>query len=56
MEFKGIEEIEIKNWLFEPYNGETNLKFIYIKEPTAASTIDYFVSNQPMEQKMAACR
>jgi hypothetical protein len=31
MEFKGIEEIEIKNWLFGPYNGETNLEFIYIE-------------------------
>ena len=31
MEFKGIEEIEIKNWLFGPYNGETNLEFLYIE-------------------------
>jgi hypothetical protein len=31
MEFKGIEEIEIKNWLFGPCNGETPLEFIYIE-------------------------
>jgi len=51
MEFKGIEEIQIKNWLFGPYNGETNLEFIYIEnlQPLVQS-------NHPMEQKMAACR
>lgn len=26
------------------------------RKPTAASTTDYFVSNHPMEQKIAACR
>jgi len=31
MEFKGLEGIEIKNWLFGSYNGEMNLEFIYIE-------------------------
>lgn len=32
MEFQRIKGIEIKNWLFGPYNGETNLEFIHIEK------------------------
>jgi hypothetical protein len=46
MELKGIEEIEIKNWLFGPYNGETNLKFIYIEniQPLVQQIISYQIT------------
>jgi len=46
MEFKGIEEIEIKNWLFGPYNGETNLEFIYIEnlQPLVQQIILYQIT------------
>jgi len=53
MEFKGT---EIKNWLFGPYKWGDELGISIHWKPTAASTADYFVSNHPMEQKMAVCR